>query len=77
MFDTYFQEFLPELHQHFEGLEIDTAFFLTDWFVTVFVKNVDFKIACRIWDNMILDGEIFAFKTGLALLSYNQSKLLK
>lgn len=43
----------------------------------MFVKNVDFKIACRIWDNMILDGEIFAFKTGLALLSYNQSKLLK
>jgi len=77
LFDDYFKEFMPELHQHFEALEIDTAFFLTDWFVTVFVKNVDFKIASRIWDNMILDGEIFAFKTGLALLSYCQSKLLK
>jgi len=68
---------MPELHQHFDGLEIRTAFFLTDWFVTVFVKNLDFKIACRIWDNMILDGEIFAFKAGLAILSYFQSKFLK
>ena len=77
LFNSYFAEMMPELHSHFEALEIDTAFFLTDWFVTVFVKNVDFKIACRIWDNMILDGEIFAFKTGLAILSYNQSKFLK
>ena len=45
--------------------------------MTVFGRSVDFKIACRIWDNMILDGEIFAFKTGLALLSYFQSKFLK
>ena len=77
LFDSYFVEMMPELHQHFEALEIDTALFLTDWFVTVFVKNVDFKIACRIWDNLILDGEIFVFKTGLAILVYFQSKFLK
>lgn len=77
LFDSYFRESMPELHQHFEALEIDTAFFLTDWFVTVFVKNMDFKIACRIWDNMILDGEIFAFKTGLGILAYFESKFLK
>lgn len=34
-------------------------------------------MAGRIWDNMILDGEIFAFKTGLAILAYFQSKFLK
>ena len=38
---------------------------------------MDFKITCRIWDNLILDGEIFAFKTGLAILHYFQTKFLK
>jgi len=77
IFDSYFQEKLPELQKHFEALEIDTAFFLIDWFVTVFAKNMDFKIACRIWDNMLLDGDIFVFKTALAILTYFQSKFLK
>ena len=77
LFDSYFEEMLPELRQHFLALEIDTAFFLTDWLVTVFVKNVDWKIACRIWDNFILDGEIYAFKTALAILHYFQSKFVK
>ena len=77
IFDSYFKEILPDLFVHFEALEIDTAFFLIDWMLTVFVKNVDFKIACRIWDNLILDGEIFLYKTGLAILFYFETKFLK
>ena len=77
MFETYFNAILPDLYMHFKDLDIDTAFFFTDWMLTVFVKNVDFKIACRIWDNLILDGEIFLFKTGLAILAYFQTKFMK
>ena len=68
---------LPELHAHFQALEIETAFFLTDWMLTGFVKNLDFQIACRLWDNLILDGEVFLFRTGLALLTYFESTFLK
>ena len=77
LFDEYFKQILPELFSHFAALEIGTQFFLTDWLLSVFVKNLDIKIACRIWDNFLLDGEIFAFKTGLAILSYFQSTFLK
>lgn len=77
IFKSYFKEILPDLYKHFKDLDINTEYFLIDWMLTIFVKNVDFKIACRIWDNLILDGEIFIFRTGLAILSYFQTKFLK
>jgi len=77
LFDQYFRKMLPELHAHFVALEIETAFFLTDWMLTGFVKNLDFKIASRLWDNLILDGELFAWRTGLANLTYLESTFLK
>ncbi len=30
----------------------------------------------RIWDNFLLDGEIFAIKTGLAMLKYRENQLI-
>ena len=77
LFDQYFRKMLPELHAHFVALEIETAFFLSDWMLSGFVKNLDFKIACRLWDNLILDGEVFAWRTGLAILTYFESTFLK
>lgn len=77
LFDSYFRKLLPELFSHFVALEIETAFFLTDWMLTGFVKNLDFKIACRLWDNLILDGEVFGLRTGLAILTYFESTFLK
>lgn len=77
IFDTYFAKILPDLYAHFKALDIESSTFIPDWILTCFVKNVDFKIACRIWDNLILDGEIFLFKTGLAILYYFQRKFLK
>ncbi len=77
LFEQYFKQNLPDLFEHFEFLEIETAFYLTDWMLTCFVKVLDFKVACRIIDCFLLDGEVFIFKTGVALLIYYQSTLLK
>lgn len=38
---------------------------------------MDFKIASRILDNYFLDGEIFVFKTGIAILTYFEPRFLK
>jgi len=77
LFEQYFKQNLPDLYEHFEFLEIETAFYLTDWMLTCFVNVIDFKIACRIIDCFLLDGEVFIFKTGIALLIYFQSTLIK
>lgn len=61
---------MPELYKHFETLDITTDLFLIDWMLTLYSKNMDLEVVSRIWDNFILKGEIFAIKTGLALLQY-------
>ncbi len=51
--------------------------FFTVWMQTLFLKAIDFKIATRILDNFFLDGELFVFKAGIAVLTYFESKFLK
>ena len=50
---------------------------MIDWMLTLYSKNMDLDIVSRIWDNFMLDGEIFAIKTGLALLQYFENQFLK
>jgi hypothetical protein len=61
---------MPELFTHFEGLEIKTHLFLTVWLLSMFTKCLPFEVAARVWDNFLLEGEVFAFKTGIAFLAY-------
>ena len=42
LFEQYFKQNLPDLFEHFEFLEIETAFYLTDWMLTCFVNVLDF-----------------------------------
>ena len=76
-FDIHFKQHLPDLFEHFEGLEIETAFFLSDWLLSLFTKCLDFKVACRVWDNFLIEGEVFAFKTGIAFLAFYQQWFLQ
>ena len=59
---------MPDLFRHFETLDISADLYLIDWMLTLFSKNMDLDIVSRIWDNFMLDGEVFAIKTGLAVL---------
>jgi len=68
---------MPHLFKHFETLDITTDLFLIDWMLTLYSRNVDLGVASRIWDNFMLDGEIFAIKVGLAILQYFECQFLK
>lgn len=59
---------MPDLAKHFETLDITADLFLIDWMLTLFSKHFEADLVSRIWDNFLLDGEIFALKTALALL---------
>ena len=38
---------------------------------------MDFELCSRIWDNFILDKEIYAMRVGLAILKLFESRFLK
>lgn len=67
---------MPDLAKHFETLDITADLFLVDWMLTLFSKMLDIDTVSRIWDNFMLDGEIFAIKTAIALLQYKESHLM-
>lgn len=67
-FNKHFQKLMPDLFRHFETLDITADLYLIDWMLTLFSKNMDLDIVSRIWDNFMLDGEVFAIKTALAIL---------
>jgi cytohesin/brefeldin A-inhibited guanine nucleotide-exchange protein len=69
---------MPELFKHFKTLDITTDLYLIDWLLTLFTRQLrgDHDLIARLWDNFLLDGEIFAIKAGLALLKYRENTLI-
>jgi hypothetical protein len=46
-----------------------------DWFLSLFTDCFDdVDLVSRIWDNFLLEGEIFAFKVALAIMVFTKLK---
>lgn len=77
LFELVFKQKLPDLFEHFEFLEIETAFYLPDWMLSCLFRVLSFRVASRVMDCFLLDGEVFIFKAIIALLMCYESDLLK
>jgi len=70
-FNKVFEEELPHLYAHFKALDLSSEMFLLDWFLSLFSLVIwDNDIISRIWDSFLLEGEVYAIKTGVAILKY-------
>jgi alpha-tubulin suppressor-like RCC1 family protein len=69
IFDVAFQSASPNLFVHFQELEITSDMYLFPWIQTVFLKYLDLSVASRVWDNFLIEGVSFLFRTGLAILT--------
>ncbi|WRT69798.1 uncharacterized protein IL334_006789 [Kwoniella shivajii] len=45
------------------------------WFRGMLVEQVDFECACRLWDQIMLDGDGFIFRTALAIFGFLEPRL--
>ncbi|GAM23338.1 hypothetical protein SAMD00019534_065130, partial [Acytostelium subglobosum LB1] len=66
--DATVEAMLPKLHKHFKDVGISAKHYLVDWITTLFSKTLPLDIATRIWDLTFLEGEIFVYRTSLAIL---------
>jgi hypothetical protein len=48
---------------------------LFPWILNLYSSTLNYKITSRIWDQFLLDGEVFSIKLGLALLKYFELEL--
>lgn len=57
---------MPLVYNHFKSIDMSTEVYLMHWFLCLFANNFnDLDLLSRIWDNFLLEGEIFAYKIGI------------
>lgn len=66
LFNWCVQQFLPQLHQHFDRNCIDIAPILMNWFLCLFVNTLPAEHAHRVLDCVFHEGHKALFRTGLA-----------
>lgn len=49
--------------------------YLVTWFLSVFATSFTGEFLYRIWDNFLLEGEIYLYKVGLTIIKYNEIEL--
>lgn len=69
-FNEHLEKRMPLLLLHFKALDISSELFLMHWFLNLFSNVFDLETVFRIWDNFLLEGEVFAFKAGIAFIEY-------
>jgi len=70
--------YVPKLTNRFAKLGITSTSYATKWYMTLFSTDiVAHNIFLRFWDLLMLNGFDILYYIAIALLIYNQSKLLK
>ena len=77
MFDLVFAKTIPDLYEHFQFLEIETAYYLPDWLLSCTRSVLSYRDASRVIDCFLIDGIDYMFKVCLGLLLYYESEMLK
>ena len=74
-FDENLSRTLPLVYSHFQALDVSSEHFLINWFITLFCPNLPLSMQSRLWDNFLLEGEIYMFKAAIAYVKYYQLEL--
>ncbi|PAV73814.1 hypothetical protein WR25_05121 [Diploscapter pachys] len=75
-YDRYFEQELPDLHKHFDKINLRPDLYLIDWIYPIYAKSLPLDVTCRIWDVYLKDGEEFLFNAALGILKMHQTELL-
>lgn len=75
LFEQLMESNVSTVAYHFKGLKLETRMYLVNWFLSVFSNCFEKDLLYRIWDNFILEGELYLFKVGIALVKYYEIEL--
>eukprot|EP00298_Acanthocystis_sp_HF-20_P009418 c18289_g1_i3.p1 GENE.c18289_g1_i3~~c18289_g1_i3.p1 ORF type:complete len:344 (+),score=101.79 c18289_g1_i3:74-1105(+) len=74
-FSDILNESLPLVGQHLKSLRISPDLYLKNWFRSFFTQILSVESATRVFDNFLLDGEIFLYRCALGLLNLLSSNI--
>lgn len=77
LFDEFLSSRLPALHKHLDAIGVSCSMYLMNWLQTLFLQVLPLELAARVFDNFLLDGTVFLFRTGMAIHELMQADLLR
>lgn len=75
LFEFLMEKNTPDVKEHFKGLRLETRMFLVGWFLSLFSTSFEGQFLLRILDNFLLEGQIYLFRVGIALIKYYEIEL--
>ncbi|ETL32515.1 hypothetical protein L916_14922 [Phytophthora nicotianae] len=68
LFDAFLHSRLPHLHAHLRDVGVfSCSMYLMNWLQTLFLQVLPLESAARVFDNFLLDGTVFLFRTAVAI----------
>ncbi|RLN54896.1 hypothetical protein BBJ29_007719 [Phytophthora kernoviae] len=68
LFDTFLHTRHPRLHAHLKEIGVfSCSMYLMNWLQTLFLQVLPLELAARVFDNFLLDGTVFLFRTAMAI----------
>ena len=77
LFNKYFKDLHPKLHNHFKKYEILNDFWVGKWFQTLFTLCVQFEELNIIWDILLIKGFDFIIYISLAIIDFIEKDILE
>jgi hypothetical protein len=75
LFENLLEINAPSVRNHFRGIRLETRMYLVTWFLSIFSSCFQGEFLLRIWDNFVLEGELYLFRVGIALVKYYEIEL--
>jgi len=76
-FQYYFKEFLPDLNQLMETLDIPYEAWIGKWYQTLFTISLPLDLTVRVWDCIVSLGLDFLINFSISLLKVLEPQILK
>jgi len=68
---------LPRITSHLNSTGIDIGMYSPQWFITLFIYNLPFPVAVRVWDVFLIKGYEFIYYVALAVFKILENKIMQ
>lgn len=73
--ENILQKHMPRVYRHLENESLISQIYLTKWFLQNFLDRMPFRIAVRLWDCFLLDGDVVVLAATYILFKSNHRKI--
>lgn len=68
---------MPEVYKKLNKFNIQSVFYATPWFMTLFSAVLPFNLYVRVFDIFLLEKWKIIFRVGLTIIKYQEQAILK